>query len=505
MPKVSSYTAVTVVTDSDTFYVIQGGVSSKVTALTMLAYFQSGLGTAAFSSTSDFDAAGTAAAAITSHEGASDPHPQYLMQSEADTLYDAINAASSAITAHVALSDPHTQYLTETDAAATYSTPASVSALINFHSLLSDPHSTAYYTKTYTDANFQPKDATLTALAGVTTASDKLIYATGSDTFSTTTLTSFGRSIIDDVDAAAARTTLGLGSLATLSQLTLATLPSQLNAFAGGRLTTQTGVAIPTADRTSQGTLYYTPFAHNLVCVPDGSGGWSVKQFTELSRSISGLTSGKAYDVVLYLNSGTLTLDLMPAWTNDTTRANALDATLGLYTNTSSFTSVMAGHTVAANAALYVGTIYTTGTAATEDSDVKRYVFNQFNKVPRRLRNAAAGAHTYASTTPRYFNNTSTNKVEFVLGFDQPSMVVGLTAELYNNGYMDVALDGTSGTVLSGYGACFNTGGIANRTGFAFNTYTSPLGKHELTPRQFSATGTTANFNGYDIDSSLWM
>jgi hypothetical protein len=59
-------------------------------------------------------------------------------------------------------------------------------------------------------AGKQPLDATLTALAGVTTAADKLIYAMASDTFATTTLTTFGRSLVDDADAAAARTTLGL-------------------------------------------------------------------------------------------------------------------------------------------------------------------------------------------------------------------------------------------------------------------------------------------------------
>jgi hypothetical protein len=61
----------------------------------------------------------------------------------------------------------------------------------------------------------QAHDATLDALAGVTVAADKVIYATGADTFATTDLTSFGRSLIDDADAAAARTTLGLGTIAT--------------------------------------------------------------------------------------------------------------------------------------------------------------------------------------------------------------------------------------------------------------------------------------------------
>jgi hypothetical protein len=56
----------------------------------------------------------------------------------------------------------------------------------------------------------QNLDATLTALAGLTTAADQLIYATGVDTFAMSSLTSFGRSLIDDADAATARTTLGL-------------------------------------------------------------------------------------------------------------------------------------------------------------------------------------------------------------------------------------------------------------------------------------------------------
>lgn len=64
-----------------------------------------------------------------------------------------------------------------------------------------------------TDA--QPLDATLTALAGVTTVADRLIYATGADTFTVTTFTAFARTLLDDVDNAAARTTLGLGTMAT--------------------------------------------------------------------------------------------------------------------------------------------------------------------------------------------------------------------------------------------------------------------------------------------------
>lgn len=67
----------------------------------------------------------------------------------------------------------------------------------------------------YNIVDAQPLDATLTALAGVTVAADEIIYATAADTFATTSFTSFGRSLVDDVNAVAARTTLGLGSMST--------------------------------------------------------------------------------------------------------------------------------------------------------------------------------------------------------------------------------------------------------------------------------------------------
>lgn len=70
----------------------------------------------------------------------------------------------------------------------------------------------------------QPADATLTALAGVTTSANQLIYAIGPDNFATSTLTTFARSLLDDADASAARTTLGLGSAATLTADTDGTL-----------------------------------------------------------------------------------------------------------------------------------------------------------------------------------------------------------------------------------------------------------------------------------------
>jgi hypothetical protein len=61
----------------------------------------------------------------------------------------------------------------------------------------------------------QAYDPALASIAGLTTVADRMIYTTASDTYAVTTLTSAGRAILDDVDAAAQRTTLGLGTIAT--------------------------------------------------------------------------------------------------------------------------------------------------------------------------------------------------------------------------------------------------------------------------------------------------
>lgn len=55
----------------------------------------------------------------------------------------------------------------------------------------------------------QNTDATLTALANLTTAADQIPYATGADEFAMTALTPFARTLLDDVNAAGALATLG--------------------------------------------------------------------------------------------------------------------------------------------------------------------------------------------------------------------------------------------------------------------------------------------------------
>ncbi|MGC9424013.1 beta strand repeat-containing protein, partial [Vibrio sp.] len=59
----------------------------------------------------------------------------------------------------------------------------------------------------------QAYDAGLTSIASLTTAADEMIYTTGPDVYAVTSLTAAGRALLDDSDAAAQRTTLGLGNV----------------------------------------------------------------------------------------------------------------------------------------------------------------------------------------------------------------------------------------------------------------------------------------------------
>ena len=70
-------------------------------------------------------------------------------------------------------------------------------------------------TEEHVAAGYQPLDAELTAIAGLTSAADKGIQFTGAGTAATYGLTAAGKALLDDANAAAQRNTLGMGSIAT--------------------------------------------------------------------------------------------------------------------------------------------------------------------------------------------------------------------------------------------------------------------------------------------------
>lgn len=85
-------------------------------------------------------------------------------------------------------------------------------------------------------------DAELSAIAGLTSAADKGIQFTGSGTAGVYDLTTAGKALLDDADAAAQRTTLGLGTAATLDSDTDGTLAANSDSKVATQKATKTAL-----------------------------------------------------------------------------------------------------------------------------------------------------------------------------------------------------------------------------------------------------------------------
>lgn len=171
-----------------------------------------------------------------------------------------------------------------------------------------------------------------------------------------------------------------------------------------GRLTTEAGVPVSTTDRTAQSTIRFTPYNGNRVALFDGTN-WATYALAEINLALSGLTSARNYDVFVFNNAGTLTLELSAAWTSDTVRADALTTQDGVLVKSGATTR------------RYLGTIRTTGTTTTEDSARRRFVWNYYNQVSIHLRQfETTSSWTYSTDVWRQANGSTTNQIEVVCG-----------------------------------------------------------------------------------------
>lgn len=248
----------------------------------------------------------------------------------------------------------------------------------------------------------------------------------------------------------------------------------------GGRVTLTTALPVTIADVTAAATVYYTPTIGDLI--PIYSGSWAETTFAQLSLALDSDAghagyhqSGKNFDLWVYNDGGTLRLGTGAAWTNDTTRSDAVVMQNGITLNNATMTlryGSAAGNTVsvAASRATLVGSMRATANGQTEDSFAKRFISNYYNDVPRPMRvMEATDAWSYATTTIRQANGSAANQLDFIC--------TKTSAPIYGQIIAMYQADTAGGYGSIGFGLdvtnAFTTGGLShiNQAEGAANPY----------------------------------
>lgn len=156
----------------------------------------------------------------------------------------------------------------------------------------------------------------------------------------------------------------------------------------GGRLTSSSTDPFPSTN-TGATTLYYLPYTSNVVYLYDGTR-WTGYTFTSVSLALSGLTDNLPYDVFLYNNAGTLTLELT-AWTNVSTRATGLAYQDGVLVKTGATTRRYVGTISPVSNLVYVGFSSTSSAGG-----ILNTIFNMYNREPVSLETTTATVYDTA-------------------------------------------------------------------------------------------------------------
>jgi hypothetical protein len=181
--------------------------------------------------------------------------------------------------------------------------------------------------------------------------------------------------------------------------------------MADGRLTTESGAPVSTADRSDQATIYYTPYVGNMIALYDGSTKWDALTFAETSFAVPA-TNGKPYDVFAYNNAGTMALETL-IWTSATARATALVRQDGVLVKTGDTTR------------RYVGSFYPYANSKVMDTLRQRHLFNCDNRVTRPMKVLEGTANwTYTTTTWRQVNAAATNQLEVLAGLAEGTIEI---------------------------------------------------------------------------------
>lgn len=243
----------------------------------------------------------------------------------------------------------------------------------------------------------------------------------------------------------------------------------------GGRLTLTSGTPVQAVDNSTATAIYYTPFRGLYVPLWNGVATVMVSIGAELSLALDSNAahtgyhqSGKNFDLFVVDDAGTIRLVSGPAWTNDTTRATALELKNGFYVNAAAMTTrydaTATTLAVAQDLGLYVGTFrasadgqtawVVTPAAAAGGTECKLFLWNTYHR-RRVMAMSKDSTNTWTWNTASWHSadTSATWRVTAVYGLNEDA--VRATFQLFcdtgnANGVMAaVGLDST--TAFSGY------------------------------------------------------
>lgn len=222
----------------------------------------------------------------------------------------------------------------------------------------------------------------------------------------------------------------------------------------GFRLTLATGDPVPTTDQTSKTTIYWTPFLHNRVALYNGKT-WALFTTAELSLALGTLVNAQAYDVFVYDNSGTLTLEAVE-WSNATVTMTIASPCVVTWT----------GHNLQTGDSV---TLTTTGALPTGLSVDTQYFVTKIDadtfNLSTSLANVAAGTkiNTSGSQSGTHTGHSPRNRQTALATQDGVYVKSGATSRLYVGTFMTTSTT----TTEDSYGGAHQAGGKR----FLFNAY----------------------------------
>lgn len=185
----------------------------------------------------------------------------------------------------------------------------------------------------------------------------------------------------------------------------------------GGRLTLGSGSPV-VVSVSSASVLYYTPYIYNKIQLYNASASsWNPYTFSECNLSLESYATEKNYDIFVYNNSGSPTLESL-VWSDGFTRATNLIYQDGRLVKSGDSTR------------LYLGTIRIDTDGFCHDTQYRRFVWNNYNKVRKQVVTVNTTASwSYSGSDWRVYNNSSGNTTAYyVIG--QRDVIFGTSRQL---------------------------------------------------------------------------